>query len=402
MSDYTEQFDLEAETLSLDDDGYEERLREIASRFRGFDEAFTDFIIKHGYTGERTDADFKARFLQEKYKAAGVKPPRDLKKWFDSNRRLKRETVFPICFVFRLGVSESNDFFRCVPFERGFDCHTINEAVYYFCIKNGLSYADAREMLDRIPKPEKRKVIPGREILYTGAITKYIDSIDDREKLIQYLTDHIGDFTYNNATAIGYVQKLWKEISKENGLAVQEGILVNQAYNWSGDLVIAAEGASTWTIFSQIIGLDRQTEKEYAQKHDRSLASVMSENALLPLSAGDCFPSRQGIDRLIRGELSDNELIRKMLIFLVFYTYWAKKIIKNKDAFYPAQYGDAEGCLDTIDNYLMDAGYPQLYAGNPYDWLFKWSLNDEHPLEAFRTYMVEIFAAKKELTDGED
>lgn len=402
MSDYTEQFDLEAETLSSGDDDYEERLREIASRFRGFDEAFTDFIIKHGYTGEQTDTNAKVRFLQEKYKAAGVKPPRDFKKWFDSNRRLKRETVFTICFAFRLGVSETNDFFRCVQFERSFDCHTINEAVYYFCIKNGLSYLDAQTMLDRIPKPKKRKAISGREFLYTGTITKYIDSIDDREKLIQYLTDHVDDFTYNNVTAIVYIQELWKEISKENGLAVQEGILFDQAYNWSGDLVIAGEGASTWTIFSQIIGLDHQIEKEYAQKHDRSLASVMSKNALLPLSAGDCFPGRQGIDRLIRGELSDNESIRKMLIFLVFYTYWAKKIIKNKDALYPAQYGDAEGCLDNINNYLMDAGYPQLYAGNPYDWLFKWSLNDEHPLEAFRTYMGEIFAAKKELADGED
>ena len=67
--------------------------------------------------------------------------------------------------------------------------------------------------------------------------------------------------------------------------------------------------------------------------------------------------------------------------------------------FYSAKVSDAERCLDTINARLLDAGYPELYAGNPYDWLFKWSLNDEHPLEAFRTYMGEVFAVKEEDTE---
>ena len=85
------------------------------------------------------------------------------------------------------------------------------------------------------------------------------------------------------------------------------------------DYVVAGSDASTWIIFSQIIGLTNYQESEYTTKHDRSLYSALSENKLMPLKADYCFPSRQNIDKLIRGDLvGDDEIIRKMLIFLCF------------------------------------------------------------------------------------
>ena len=52
-----------------------------------------------------------------------------------------------------------------------------------------------------------------------------------------------------------------------------------------------------------------------------------------------------------------------------------------------------------INARLLDAGYLKLYAGNPYDWIFMWALNDENPLIAFRYYMGEVFAVKEENTE---
>jgi hypothetical protein len=43
MSQYTELLNIKAETLSPDDDGYEESLLEVSALFRGFDEALTAF-----------------------------------------------------------------------------------------------------------------------------------------------------------------------------------------------------------------------------------------------------------------------------------------------------------------------------------------------------------------------
>lgn len=428
MRDYTELLDMEAVALSTEDDDYDNRLMEIASLFRGFDEALDIFISEHGYTGDLSDAEAKASFLRGKYKAAGIKPPRDFKEWFIPNKQPKRETMIPICFAFGMDIAESKDFFRRVRFERGLDCHTVNEAVYYFCIKNGLTYNDAQAIIKCVPKPKKGKSLPNREVLYTGRIIEYIDSLDDKEQLIQYLSDNIEDFEYNNATAITDIRKLWTKISKEDGIAVQEGRLIKNSNIFRdrtkrgsedtrareviekevarerelllSDRVAAEEGASTWTVYSQILGLDNGTKNKYSAKpYDRSPASVFAGSALLPLNASYYFPNRGGIDRIIRGECTNSELIRKTLILLVFYTYWAKRKLSGEDPDPKERYKAPARCMDTINQHLSDAGYPGLYSGNPYDWLFMWSLNDESPLEAFRSYIADVFAANE--TDGD-
>ncbi|MCD8151094.1 MAG: hypothetical protein LUE92_16385 [Clostridiales bacterium] len=396
MDHYTEFLREQTETLSPDDEDYEIRLREIAELFRGYGEALSDFIADHGYTNALSDVDAKAKFIREKFKAANIKSPRDIKRWFAPKMKPNRDTIFQICFAFRLGVDEANDFFRRVYFERGFDCHTISEAVYYFCMKNNLTYRDTQDIIRRIPTQKKIKLIPQRDVLYTGTIIEYINSIENADELIKYITSNINDFLYNHATAIRFIQELWTEISKEHGLAQLEGKLIKRSFTNEEDYVAADLGASTWTIFSQIIGLRNESANDYAIKYNRSISSVLKKNVLMPLNAGDCFPSQQGIDALMRGELKDNDLIRKMLVLLVFYTYWAKIIIRNNDELYLRTDADSERCFDALNQYLLDAGYQELYAGNPHDWIFMWALNDENPLWAFRFFIGEVFAAKEE------
>ena len=398
MSEYTELLNYEAETLSSVDDEYEKKLMQVAELFRGFDEAFTDFITEYGYSGDVTDVSAKARFVTERFKVARIKPPRNIDKWFVPVKKLERKTVFQLCFAFGLDVEKTNDFFRRVRFERSFDCHTVSEAVYYFCMRNRLSYPDAQEIIDSIRIPESVKTIPERDVLYTGTIIDYINSIDDTKKLIRYIEDNADDFRYNNATAVSFIQELWKIIAADDGLAVREGALIdriNQSENVSDDYVVVGKGDGTWTIFSQIIGLSVSQKDAY--KSGRSLTSVLSDNKLMPLRADYCFPNRQNIEKLVRGELvADHEIIRKIMILLVFYKYWAALGIGSDVAFYRAKITDCKKCLDNINNYLLDSGYPELYEGNPYDWIFMWALNDECPLSAFRAYMGEVFSFKEE------
>ena len=166
------------------------------------------------------------------------------------------------------------------------------------------------------------------------------------------------------------------------------------------DYVVSCRGASTWTIFSQIIGLKNYQKEKFDSK--RSLTSVLSENQLMPLRAAYCFPSRQNIEKLMRGDsVSDYEIIRKILIMLEFYNYWAKLIIKYGVSF-SAPLSDSVRCLEFINNRLLDAGYPELYEGNPYDWVFMWASHDYDPLNAFRYYMGEVLAVKEEQNDDAD
>lgn len=435
MGEYTETLAINAMELDMDDednmsyDMYSKSLCDNAKVFRGFDKAFIDFILEHGFDGEPTDIKAMTKFVRTKFAEAEIKELHNFRDLFNPNIGKHRETAFKICFAFHLDIDETNDFFKRVMFERGIDCHSINEAVYYFAINNGLSYIEAETIKEQCPKVKNGGEIPSGEILYTDKIEDYIKHISDRGSLIRYFEENINSFEYNNASAIRFIKSFWAKIIGSEGLAVREGKLIHNMCNTfridktiemkddtrgkevkeaeiardeelkKDEFVVSIANASTWTIYCQIMGLDNQQESIYSKKN-RSLVPIFTDNALLPLKASDCFPSQQTIDSIIRGESDgDYEKYRKMLIFLAFYTFWAKIIIENKDVYYCANFRDRDRCKDSINKYLVDAGYPELYPGNPYDWIFLWAMNDQQPLNAFREYMREVYIAKTQVTE---
>ena len=70
------------------------------------------------------------------------------------------------------------------------------------------------------------------------------------------------------------------------------------------------------------------------------------------------------------------------MILLEFYAFWARKRLEtgNCDA------GEQDGArfIDTVNQYMIEAGYPELYVGNPYDWIFFYVSHDREPLITFR------------------
>lgn len=405
MDEYTEMLYNEAATLSPDDDDYEERLLEVACSFRSFDEALTRFICENGFEGSADNTDEKLVFLKTKFKAAGVPVPREINEWFTDGKTIKRETAFQLCFAFGLNVEQTNEFFSKVYLERSFDCHSIREAVYYYCMRNGLSYGKAVELIGRLPEQTKSKVDTDKEVLYTGTIVEFINSVKDESELIEFIEQHIGQFGYNNVTAKEHIQHLWNEIYCYDGLAYKEGLILEKSFTYirqegnSDDdyLTVPQKRSSVWKLLAQILGLDRRQAEEF--KTNRSIKPLLENNILLPPLAEASFPDRDGIEKIIRGQHVSHERIRKLLILLEFYTYWAKRIVERNDIGFIADKDAPARCVDQINSYLLEAGYSELYAGNPYDWIFLWAVNDADPLAAFREYMREIFAARNDQPD---
>ena len=396
MDRYTELLETKAELLSPDDDDYEAKLLRIASSFRDISESLSAFITEHGYSGAPDDAKSKTDFMREKFIEAEIPIPRSIREWFTSHKRIERNTAFQICFAFRLNIEQTNDFFRRVYLERSFDCHSVRETVYYFCINNGLGYTDAEELIKKLPDDEKGKLAE-TDILYTGGIIEKLRTFTKKEELINYISENIAHFGYNNATATKYIRDIWKKISAENGIAYKEAQLIKSAYMLSPEdeyAVVDKGNDSVWNIYSQILGLDKyQITKIYT---GRSIKSALSGNKLLPPLAEAAFPDRDGINKILNGVHVSNERIRKTMILLVFYAYWAEKMIENNDEFFHSCKQDAERCLYRLNKYLLDSGYPEIYAGNPYDWIFLWAIKDDYPLLTFRNYMGELFAVKSE------
>jgi hypothetical protein len=393
MSQYTELLDLKALSISPDDDDYEEKLLEVAQLFRTFDDALTTFLIDHGYTGDASSIDDRVKFLETKFNHSKISvDKRTIKNWFVKHIRIKLETAFQICFAFNLDIEQTNDFFRRVCLERGFDCHTKEGAVYYYCFRNGSSYEEAQKMLARTLEKKQGKIPSDYEVLYTQTIVDYLENVDNQEDLIKYINDNIEQFGYNNVTGAKYIKEFWSEIAGESGLAYEEGKLLEDDF-----VTVFEETRSVWNVYCQILGIDKKQEEAFAND-DRSIKCILRDNDLLHVLAEASFPDRDGIEKVINGHHISDERIRKILILLVFYSFWAKKVINwaKKTDFFEADNGDAERFLADVNKYLLESGYQVLYPGNPYDWIFMWALRIDDPLHAFRYYMGELSAFKSE------
>lgn len=385
MPDYTDEIQRPLETIDWEDDNFVEELLEVAQLFRPFSQGLDAFIRSHGYGGEMTDVEAKVTFMRTAFENAGMTPPREIRQWF-SGQSVKRDTVFQICFAFGLDGDETDEFFRRIyTKERSFDCHRLQEAIYYFCLNNGLTLKDAMEIQSRLPPPGNRA---HREGIYTASIIAELNSLETKEELIAYLQANIDQFFESNVTAYEMICKLWSLATEPDGLLMRErenlpSILDDAATGTKSKLRIASDGLKPWDAYLAIFQLDKDDVKRLHA--ERSIRPILQR---LHADARDSFPDRQGIDRILRGEHVSYERVRKWLILLTFYTFWAQKAIQQKS--YEATTEDANRCLTHMNRYLIEAGYPQLYVGNPYDWIFFFAAKGEEPLFTFRYIWNEL------------
>ncbi|MGN1114707.1 MAG: hypothetical protein ACI4RC_06255 [Oscillospiraceae bacterium] len=391
MGSYTEFFENNEYDISPEDDNYTEELINVAKSFRSFDQSLDDFINKNGFTGDINNVNEKTAFIKSKFERAKVLPiPRNLKKWFTEHKSIERKTAFQFCFAFNLNIEESESFFRKICLQRGFDCHSIEEAIYYYAINNHLSYTEAQKLIEKAPLDKKGKIDFNENLLYTSSIIEEIKRFTNDEQLLNYFNTNLEQFGYNNATAYKYINSLWNRIASPKGLANREKAqIISDDKNFSVD-----KQRSVWDIYLQILGLDKRDI--FALNTDRSLKPILKDNKLLHPLAEHCFPDRQGIEMILRGNHKSYELVRKTMILIVFYKFWISYALNNNDFTYHSKGGLADRCIDEINKYLIDSGYPALYIGNPYDWLFMYSSQDEYPLETFRNFINELYIIQED------
>lgn len=89
------------------------------------------------------------------------------------------------------------------------------------------------------------------------------------------------------------------------------------------------------------------------------------------------------------------ETIRKMLILLLFYRYWGKQKLNAGQTFYEARETQREDWREETESYLEEAGFPALYAGNPYDWIFLYAVQSDDPLWTLRDFLITVYTEKE-------
>jgi len=393
MPAYTTLLQKPLETISWEDDNFIEELLQVVQLFRPFSDAITEFISERGFDGDFTDVDAKVKYIKTAFEKANMTPPRELREWFTAGQPIKRDTAFLICFAFGLDGGETDEFFRrYYAKERSFNCHQVQEAVYYFCLNNGLSYAEALDIQTRVPLSKRRQ--KSGDVVYTGSIIAELNDLETKEELVTYLTENIDKFSDSNVTAYERIRRLWALAAGNGGLLMQEreklpSILDDAATGEKSKLRSGNTGVKPWDAYLAILQLDKDDVKQL--KAERSIRPILKK---LHDDAQDSFPDRQGIDKILRGEHVSYERVRKWLVLLTFYTFWAQKAVKEGS--YEAKPVDAKRCLTSMNQHLMDAGYPELYVGNPYDWIFLFASKSEEPLYVFRFIWNELLATALE------
>lgn len=386
MSTYTSTLNRPLESIAWEDENFVEELLDVARLFRPFSEAMDEFIVSHGYEGSLEDINRKTAFIRAAFESAGMTPPREIREWFTSGQQVKRDTAFQICFAFRLDGMETDDFFqRIVARERSFNCHRVEEAVYYFCLNHALTYADALDIQSHVPLACEDG--PDAVAVYTGSIIADLNSLETREELIDYLTENIEKFSTRNVTAYDEIRKFWSRTAGPDGLLLQESREMFSEDNL--DIPHTREGIKPWDAYLAILHLNKHQVSRL--QTDRSIKPILTN---LHAAAQDSFPDRQGIDLILRGRHVSFERVRKWLILLSFYTFWAEKALEAHT--YAAGEGDNDRCVKSMNSHLTMAGYPELFVGNPYDWIFLYAAKDAEPLVIFREIWKSLLGAALE------
>ena len=390
---YTSIIQKPLDTISWEDDNFIEELLEVVQLFRPFSEAMDEFLAKQGYTGNVSDVNAKVAFIRATFTTANMDAPREVREWF-AGQPVKRDTVFQICFAFGLDGGETDEFFRRIyTKERSFNCHLMQEAIYYFCLNNGLTWADALDIQSQVGLSGKDA--GSGDVVYTGSIIAELNDLETKEELVVWLNDNLDKFVgYGNVTAYETIRRLWRQAAGPDGLLKQEhnqlsSLLDDEAIGKKSNFKTGSDGAKPWDAYLAILQLDKKDVKKLGT--DRSIKPILEK---LHDDAQDSFPDRQGIDLILRGERVSYERVRKWLVLLTFYTYWARKALAKGD--YEAVPGDADRCIAEMNRYLIDCGYPELYVGNPYDWIFFYAVKDSEPLRTFRYIWNELLTGKLE------
>lgn len=381
----------------FDDDNPEDALAFLNNpeNFRSFSQGLTELMRKCS-RDVPDDIDQKAAFLCAKLKAIGVsKTQNAIKEWFQDTHRPgfasnSRIMMFQVCFALHASYENVKWFFQHVYFDRCFNCHTIKEAVYYYCFANGLGYEHAGKLLQTIDSFPAAERSDETGILVTREIRSRLDNCSSDQALLNFLKKNKGMFRQWNTTASEAIRRYLAEIRGNKDDYKYKELIIK------GKDVSPKDLCKCSLIIQELLTYkDRESLDTISGKTITSIDFMLDcifdtphrvhKDALIPDIVRKNFPSKMVFSEILHkiDTLTCYDSIRKCLILLKFYSFWCP--IHAKQLKKLGIDGTAYDIYrEETDHLLTCCGYETLFAGNPYDWLFLRSSITEDPLDFFR------------------
>ena len=304
-----------------------------------------------------------------------------LKGWFykQAERPKKgdgdRQKMFAMAFALNFSVEETRELFNKVFLDRAFNFRNPKECVYYHCLKNGLSYQDAKAMITQIAIVSDDATDVTQ---YTAAVSASVDAVDSAA-LVRYINSHPHNFSINNISAKQQRERLigqaFEDVKTECQYERFRGCSLYRKVNGSASQEL--KDSSVNEMFEHITG----------QSMDKSSGTTsIFKNTVLPKEIKTSFPEAAMFSKK---EPSADEL-RKMIILLHSYYFWCRMQYKGFQKGVCADGIGFDDYVEEMDNLLFSLGFGKLYPGNPHDWMYCYCTTAEYPLDTFRELLGEV------------
>lgn len=348
------------------------------------------YAHKKGFKGEESDADGLAKFVFEcgNERNVTLSSLNTLKNWLKkappSGSQQGREKVYALCFALGLDASKTEEFFLKAYLERPFNYKNINEAVYFFCLKNKLPYSKAKEMIQKIEAKPDVENKDAEQV--TEQVGLAISKMNSEDELIKYLVENRSAFEKTqNQTAIAKIKELYEECKE---LAIKE----HKRLHINDNISVK----SIDDLLEAITGYNARATYEGKKVYKTSISK-----SKLPAAVRKNFPQREQFKQIEQFKQNEKgtasfDVIRKFLIMLKFYHFFANALIEKaeeleKNSFF-------REFVDETNEMLAKCGYVQLYLRNPYDAVFAYcAYGAANPLDEFKNVIDEFY-----LSDNED
>ncbi len=404
--------------------------------FRPFKDGLKELFRMKNIDIDLSDNEVMADFLYSKLKDIKANIEKEtVISWFSGTHRPKVEAgsrlkMYEICFALNLNETETTWFFQHIYYDRAFNCHTIDEAVFYFAFSNGLTYQKSLNIIKKINEADA-PAATNYEGNYTLFVKNQINSMKTAGELTTFLISNKENFKSWNKSAGNMLKSLAAEITiPESAKKKTDELKRNisrflsapsdktscKKNNFSGK-IHPEDYTDCGLIVREIIydsmhnSYDTISQCEYIKDvmNNRNFmknASILrylittsvgaGKDTSIPYIVRNNFPSKKTMsDILSEDKLSTSksyDSIRKLIILLDFYRFWVNAKLNSETEYYKTLDEDklTEIYIEEANNCLYDCGYEDLYAGNPYDWIFLCSAHANDPLDFFRSCFSEL------------
>ena len=416
------------------------------SSFRSFKEGLTEMLKRTGYPAENKNANQMSDYLYKQMKAINSPITKDtVTSWFTGKHSPKissasRKIMYEICFALHADDQQTLWFFSHVYYERAFNCHTINEAVFYYAFRKNISYQEANEIIEEINDtpspccPESQPEINN----YTKYVKDQISEFQSTDELKHFLIYNKESFRSWNKSAFKTIKNLVKnllgspkkiekiqvkidelrpKLRKGKKISLKElkrvHIKIDDIISELNSDEFQHECLLIRYIFYKAKQSSEPSEylydcirKKQISSNDFLLEKMLTSSRLfstnddkekeeiqkIPYIVRSCFPTKKTLSDVLSDKISISQsydAIRKMIILLDFFRFWLSVELKDMNQNI-AECDLFDVYLDETNDCLFSCGYDELTQVNPYDWIFLRSAYSDDPIQFFRSFIIEL------------